>query len=198
MLEAKPDCCQATALGMGDAYIPCNKPATKVVKPKGRGEGSYRMCDMCADHSLRNRGFKLVGSYKTSNNAALEAQFEAEGKGARITQEPTQRETPDQLIENKLLAMLHDLNKNKPDAKKAMLSCDSGTAYLSTIVSPKITERDAYLDFVLDNWDTFGNAMLQLSAPQKDAVEEYLTTHEGQLPPGVVTSAFTRVNIRRS
>jgi hypothetical protein len=101
-------------------------------------------------------------------------------------------------IENKLLAMLHDLNKNKPDAKKAMLSCDSGTAYLSTIVSPKITERDKYIDFVLDNWDSVGNAMLQLAAPQKDAVEEYLTAHEGQLPPGVTTSAFTRVNIRRS
>jgi hypothetical protein len=101
-------------------------------------------------------------------------------------------------IENKLLAMLHELNKNKPDAKKAMLSCDAGTAYLSTIVSPKVAERDAYIDFILDNWDAVGNAMLQVGAPQKDAVQEYLDSHEGQLPPGVTTSAFTRVNIRRS
>ena len=101
-------------------------------------------------------------------------------------------------IENKLMAMLHDLNKNKPDAKRAQLACDAGTAYLSTIVSPKVTERDPYIDFVLDNWFTIGNAMLQIGAPQKDAVEEYQTAHNGQLPPGVTTSAFTRVNIRRS
>jgi hypothetical protein len=101
-------------------------------------------------------------------------------------------------IENKLLAMLNELNKKKPDAKKAMLSCDAGTAYLSTIVSPKVVERDPYIDFVLDNWDTVGNAMLQIGAPQKDALEDYMTTYDGQLPPGVTTSAFTRVNIRRS
>ena len=102
------------------------------------------------------------------------------------------------VIENKLMAMLHDLNKNKPDAKKAMLSCDAGTAYLSTITSPKVTERDPYIDFVLDNWDAVGNAMLQIGAPQKDALEVYMTSHDGQLPPGVTTSSFTRVNIRRS
>jgi len=102
------------------------------------------------------------------------------------------------VIENKLMAMLHDLNKNKPDAKKAMLSCDAGTAYLSTITSPKVTERDPYIDFVLDNWDAVGNAMLQIGAPQKDALEDYMTSHDGQLPPGVTTSSFTRVNIRRS
>lgn len=101
-------------------------------------------------------------------------------------------------IENKLLAMLNDLNNKKPDAKRAQLSCDAGTAYLSTIVSPKVVERDPYVDFVLDNWDTVGNAMLQIGAPQKDALEDYMTTHAGQLPPGVTTSAFTRVNIRRS
>jgi hypothetical protein len=101
-------------------------------------------------------------------------------------------------IENKLLALLNALSKNKSEGKKAMLSCDAGTAYLSTIVSPKVVQRDPYVDFILDNWDTVGNAMLQIGAPQKDALEDYMTTHDGQLPPGVTTSAFTRVNVRRS
>lgn len=101
-------------------------------------------------------------------------------------------------IENKLLAMLNALSKNKAESKRAQLACDAGTAYLSTITTPKVVERDPYIDFVLDNWDTIGNAMLLIGAPQKDALEEYMTAHNGQLPPGVTTSSFTRVNIRRS
>jgi hypothetical protein len=49
---------------MGDAYIPCNKPATKIIRPrKDGGEPDLRMCAMCADHSLRNRGMILIGPY---------------------------------------------------------------------------------------------------------------------------------------
>ena len=44
-----------------------------------------------------------------------------------------------------------------------------------TVGSPmKVVERDAYLDFVLDNWDDIGNSMLQLSAPQKESVQQYM------------------------
>ncbi len=64
MLKAKEHCCEEAALGMGDAYIPCNKPATKIIRPrKDGGEPDLRMCDFCADHSLRNRGMILVGPY---------------------------------------------------------------------------------------------------------------------------------------
>ena len=107
-------------------------------------------------------------------------------------------QTQMQEIENKLLAMLNALNVGKPESKRAQLSTDAGTAYLSTITTPKVVERDKYVDFILDNWDEIGNEMLQLAAPQKDAVENYMQAHEGQLPPGVTTSTFTRVNIRRS
>lgn len=78
------------------------------------------------------------------------------------------------------------------------LKTDHGTAYKSTIVTPKVVDRDAYLRAVLDKWTEFGNEMLQLSAPQKDAVTNYMEQHNGQLPPGVQTSSFSRINIRRS
>jgi len=99
-------------------------------------------------------------------------------------------------IENQLLEQLNRLNAGK--SERASLSTDAGTAYLSTIVTPKVAERDKYVDFILDNWEEIGNEMLQLAAPQKDVVEQYQQSHEGHLPPGVSTSAFTRVNIRRS
>lgn len=63
MLKAKEHCCEEAALGMGDAYIPCNKPATKIIRPRHNGEPDLRMCDFCADHSVRNRGMTLVGPY---------------------------------------------------------------------------------------------------------------------------------------
>lgn len=78
------------------------------------------------------------------------------------------------------------------------VATDAGTAYKSTIVTPSITDRDAYLDFVEENWAEIGNEILQLGAPNKKALQDYMDSHNGMLPPGIKTSAFTRVNIRRS
>lgn len=65
MIKAQPHCCEEAALGMGDAYLPCNRPATKMidVNRPGSTEGPYRMCDACADHSVKNRGMKELGPY---------------------------------------------------------------------------------------------------------------------------------------
>lgn len=97
----------------------------------------------------------------------------------------------DEAIKNALLALLIEQGGKG-------IKTEHGTAYTSTIVTPKITARDSFLDWCLENWDTLGNEMLQLGAPQKDAVTQYQETNEGKLPPGVETSSFTRVNIRRS
>ncbi len=51
---------------MGNAYIPCNKPATKVVGWKGRSDPPLRMCRECADHNVRNRGGVVVRDYSVS------------------------------------------------------------------------------------------------------------------------------------
>ena len=92
----------------------------------------------------------------------------------------------------------------------------NGTAYTSTIVTPKVIDREKYLDMVLDNYETFGAGLLQVGAPQKDAFDEYVARRQAEitayqeahngalpedvliLPPGVETSSFTRVNIKRS
>lgn len=81
---------------------------------------------------------------------------------------------------------------------KASIATGSGTAYLSTIVTPSIDgDKADWLDWVCDNWDERG-AMLQIGAPQKTALQEYQDSHDGKLPPHVKTSSITRVNIRKN
>lgn len=67
-LRAKDGCCEEASPLSHNFYIPCNKPATKIVDVNRRGssEGPYRMCDACADHSVRNRGMKVLGPYPPS------------------------------------------------------------------------------------------------------------------------------------
>lgn len=74
---------------------------------------------------------------------------------------------------------------------------DTGTAILSTIVTPKILDREKYLDWVLDDWNSRG-AMLQIGNPQKDALTEYMDANNGALPPNIETSSILRFSIRKS
>jgi hypothetical protein len=92
-------------------------------------------------------------------------------------------------IKGILLGMLNEQKTNS-------MSTDNGTAYISTIMTPKITDRDKYLDFVNENWDEIGNELLQVSAPQKSALKTYMEEHQDQPPPGVEVSYFNRVNIK--
>ena len=76
-------------------------------------------------------------------------------------------------------------------------SCEHGTAYLSTIKTPSIQgDKTEFLGWILEDWNARGG-MLQIGAPQKDAVREYMDLNDGRLPPQVTQSAITRVNIRR-
>lgn len=127
---------------------------------------------------------------------ALDDHVKAQSKAFSEYLKPTKTEM--ELIESRLQEMLLALNQNQPDTKKrASLSTDAGTAYLSTIVTPKLSDKTAFLDWVLEDWDHRG-AMLQIGAPQKDALTEYTDANGGALPPAVETSSFTRINIRRS
>lgn len=63
MLKASPTGCEEAAIGF-PGYIPCNKPAVSMVGWPKRKEGPYRMCEMCADHNVKNRGATLIGSFK--------------------------------------------------------------------------------------------------------------------------------------
>lgn len=56
-LKAKDGCCQEASMFSQEFYIPCNAPATKIMRHRNGEE--YRMCDPCADHNTR-RGFQEV------------------------------------------------------------------------------------------------------------------------------------------
>lgn len=93
-------------------------------------------------------------------------------------------------IDNRLLEML---NEQKCESFKT----DFGTAYKSVITTPKLTDKEKFLDWVLDNWDKWG-AMLQIGAPQKATLDDYVDENSGHLPPYVETSQFIRLNIRKA
>ena len=55
--DAKPGGCQEASLHnpIPNVYLPCNQPAVRLVY-HSREDRTYRMCEMCADHNLKNRG----------------------------------------------------------------------------------------------------------------------------------------------
>lgn len=119
----------------------------------------------------------------------LKNQLDAWNKKYAEHIKPTQTRLEE--IKNELLALL-----NQQGGKA--IRTDHGTASTSVITTPGIADRAAYLDFIEQNWTDHGDAMLQLSAPQVTAVKEYMDAHNGQLPPGVKISTYTRVNITKS
>ena len=62
-LKAKPDCCEEASPMSRNFYIPCNRPASSLVYSP-QDKATYRMCEMCADHSVRNRRMTDAGPYK--------------------------------------------------------------------------------------------------------------------------------------
>ena len=94
-----------------------------------------------------------------------------------------------QEIEAELLNML---NTQKADSFK----CEDGTCYKSHILNVKVEDREKLLDFINEKWDEIGNELLLLSA-QKDAVKRW-QEETGAPPPGVSTSYFTHINVRRA
>jgi hypothetical protein len=110
-------------------------------------------------------------------------------------------------IDAELMTLLNSLGDDK-----ASISTDVGTAYKSHLLNVSIDpEGEAYvnaageeqkgrmalLDWALDHWNE-GGADLLLVQPQKDSVKAYMEAHDGKPPPGLKTSWFTRVNVRRS
>ena len=200
MLQANPNCCEECALGVS-TYIPCNKPAAYIVGWKGRSDPPIRMCEACADHNVKNRGGEIKETIKKESTAddliarhiQLDDWVTAQSKKFEEFLKPHKTEMAD--IKNKLLEMINRLGGEK-------IGTASGTAYTSVITTPKVADREKYLGFLWAlsdaEWTDFGDAMLQVSAPQKDTTVEYMQSHGGQLPPGVTTSSFTRLNIRRT
>lgn len=68
--------CQECMMG-SDKYIPCSKPAIRIVTWNRPNAETYAMCAICADHNVSNRGARYVlqgEDYKiTKTPTALEA-----------------------------------------------------------------------------------------------------------------------------
>ena len=60
-LKAKPGCCEEASTLSHNFYIPCNAPATQLIKTSD--PQPYRMCEPCASHNARNRGAHSLGPY---------------------------------------------------------------------------------------------------------------------------------------
>jgi hypothetical protein len=135
---------------------------------------------------------------KSTAQELISEYIEIKDKLAKWDDLYAQKCAPDKLrleeIQGKLHGMLQELGG---DGRQA-LKTDKGTAYLSRIVTPRIIDREKYLDVVLDNYDTWGAGMLMLGAPKKEAIDDYMSSHDGQLPGGVETTVIVRCNIRRS
>ena len=64
VIKAKEGCCEECVMRM-PFYAPCNKPAINIVGWKHRpNEGPYRMCEMCTDHNVKNRGAMIVEKFR--------------------------------------------------------------------------------------------------------------------------------------
>ena len=92
-------------------------------------------------------------------------------------------------IQNLLLNLLNE-------QKSKSMATDHGTAYISTIMTPKIMDRDEYIHFIWDHYGAWAD-LLQIREPQKEALRDYME-QENEPPPGVEVSYFNRLNIRRS
>lgn len=70
----------------------------------------------------------------------------------------------------------------------------AGTAYLSTTYRVGVKDREALTAYVRlsGNLDMFTNAV------SKEAVDQYMEEHDGQLPPGVERTPFQKCNFRKS
>ena len=90
-------------------------------------------------------------------------------------------------IENALLALL---NERGADNTKT----ENGTAYKSTLLNVKVIDQAAFLKFCTEQG---GSAEMMDIKALKDPVKDWIE-ETGNPPPGVETSQFTRVNIRRS
>ena len=94
-----------------------------------------------------------------------------------------------QAIEDDLFARLVERDSEKT-------TTDAGTAYISNLASVKIEDGAKLFDFAAEYWDVYSDE-IKLSIGIK-AVRAYMDEHDGQLPPGVSLSKYSRLNINRS
>lgn len=89
-----------------------------------------------------------------------------------------------------------ELSRRLLERKANNTKTDSGTAYFSDIMNAKVESVETLFDFVADNWDKVG-ADAKINLPV-DIVRQHMEENDGRPPPGISTSYFRRLNIKRS
>jgi len=74
------------------------------------------------------------------------------------------------------------------------IKTEHGTAYRNTLMQCKVEDREAWMDFVFDG----RREGFITSAVPKDAVKEYLDSHNSVPPPGVKVVFINKTNFRRN
>ena len=100
-------------------------------------------------------------------------------------------------IQERVKEIETEISRRLLERKADSTKTEHGTAYFSVIMNTKIEDRELIIDFLMDNWEVWGNDMMQVNVT-KDAVKRYMEEHAGQLPPGISISHFQRLNIKRS
>ncbi len=72
-LKAQEHGCEEADLRSREFYIPCNRPAKHIVGWEHRSEGPYRMCDMCTEHNVKNRGARIIGPYDAKREGGADS-----------------------------------------------------------------------------------------------------------------------------
>jgi hypothetical protein len=207
-LKAGPDGCEEASLHSAERYIPCNAPARHIVGWRGRSDAPIRMCDMCADHNVKNRGGYVVNTYTSKNPPATQPlplgnnvtdndliaeshklADQVKAGAAKFAEWKKPLDARSKEIEDQLFARLVERGA---DSTKT----DAGTAYISNLASVVIQDQATLFDFAADHWEKVGDEV-KLSIGIK-AVRAWMDEHDGQLPPGVSLSKYSRLNINRS
>jgi hypothetical protein len=231
-IKAGPNGCAEASTLSRDRYIPCNRPAKFVVGWTGRSEAPIRMCEMCADHNVKNRGGFIAQPYVPSATRSVapdDGQGSVQlapgnaGSNPAVAGQPLplgNNVTDDALIaenhkledeikaglakftewakprKDRLKAIEDDLFKRLVERGADSTKTDSGTAYISNIASVKVDNSEQLFDFAADNWEAYGDEVKVVIS--KAGVDKFMEDNNGQLPPGISLSKYSKLNIRRS
>jgi hypothetical protein len=208
-LKAKPGCCEEASTLSHKFYIPCNQPAVTIVGWQGRNEKPIRMCAMCENHNIKNRGGYRVeaftgtepppahiqqgGQVHPSDDALIAENFTLEDQIKAATAKFDEWAMPRKM---RIAEIEGEISRRLLERKADSTKTDSGTAYFSDIMNTKIVDSAALFDYIADRWDEFG-ADVKLNLPI-GTVRQHMDNNEGKLPPGMTHSFWKRLNIKRS
>jgi hypothetical protein len=96
----------------------------------------------------------------------------------------------------RIKAIEDDIFKRLVERGADQTKTDAGTAWISRLASVQVTDQTALFDFAADNWDKYGDDIKLVITIE--AVKRYIEENNGQLPPGIGLSKYSRLNINRS